>query len=573
MKMRVCQPALSLVISLVISICEAQFPPPPTSAAVGVEVGGRPPPFCDVMKTSNPFKDEQGNVVDVDESGWPKADGKITVFDLRPTFAWAPPIDDPEKKIPQNLDGVWKLNFSGIANVSIADGSFSGSITNVQFDNTTNVTTADINYPKGEALMVLAFNNTQRTPSDPKGSGVVNISLIAPYCDQKNPTLFTPMFIKALQPFDHLRFMGLLGTNYKTGFYGDTGNHIIAWDHRSFVNDSTQKGWSDLRPGKHGWAWEYVLLLANEVNKDIWINIPVSASGCLPYPEPNCEKDTTSYIYQLALLLKNGNDYTGNKGLNNNLKIYIEHSNEVWNFGFSQYTYNKLNAIDRVKKDPKISIALNCTDQEQWARRNHYLRLMEIGEIFTSVFGIGAYNRKIFLIFAEWTNFPQHYDITLDWAYTALGIPPHNYLYALAQTHYFSDSAAPANANVEQILAAIKNSSDTAYIKTLEIGEIASVWGLKLAAYEAGPGMKVGDTANIGNRIEAQRNPGIKQIIVDDILKNWFGLPRPGDLYNYFSLSGAYSRYGCWGATDDLSDLTTPKYQAILEVTKTLKYK
>ena len=27
----------------------------------------------------------------------------------------------------------------------------------------------------------------------------------------------------------------------------------------------------------------------------------------------------------------------------------------------------------------------------------------------------------------------------------------------------------------------------------LEIGEIASVWGLKLAVYEAGPGMKVGD--------------------------------------------------------------------------------
>ena len=143
--------------------------------------------------------------------------------------------------------------------------------------------------------------------------------------------------------------------------------------------------------------------------------------------------------------------------------------------------WNKLNAIDGVKKDPKISIALNTTDQEQWARRNYYLRLKEIGKIFTSVFGLGAYNRKIFLIFAEWTNFPQHYDVTLTWAYTAFGISSNKYLYALAQTHYFSDSAAPANANIEQILAAIKNSSDTGYINTLEIGEIASVWGLKLA--------------------------------------------------------------------------------------------
>ena len=77
-----------LAITLALFLAgKAQFPPPPTSAAVGVEVGGRPTPFCDVIKSSNPFEDEQGEVVDVDESGWPKADGKMVVFDLRPTFA------------------------------------------------------------------------------------------------------------------------------------------------------------------------------------------------------------------------------------------------------------------------------------------------------------------------------------------------------------------------------------------------------------------------------------------------------------------------------------------------------
>lgn len=547
------------------------FPPPPTSANLGVEVGARPPAFCDVVKESRPFIDDQGNAVKTDENGWPMGDGKLVVFDLRPAFAWAPPIDDPEKKIPKNLDGIWKLAFVGIANVSIADDSFKGSITNMQFDNTTNVSTLDINYPKDEALMSLQFDNTQRLPTAAQGSGVVNISIIAPYCDQKNTTLFTPMFIKAMQPFDHLRFMGTLGTNYKPGYYGDKGNHIISWDQRSLPTDSTQKQWTDLRPGKLGWAWEYVIMLANEAGKDIWINVPISASGCLPYPVKNCESDTTSYIYQLAYLLKNGNNYT--KGLSNNLKIYIEHSNEVWNFGFGQYIWNKLNAVDRVKQDAKISIAFNSTDQEVWARRNHALRLIEIGKIFASVYGESAYNRKFFLIFAEWTNFPQHYDEILNWAYTVFGENPKNYFYAIAQTHYFSDSAASEKASIQEILAAIKNSSDTSYEKTLEIGEIASIWGLKLAAYEAGPGMKVGNMVNIGNRIEAQRDKGIKQIIVDDVLKNWFGLPRPGDIYNYFSLAGTYSRYGCWGSTDDLSDLMTPKYQAILEITGSMKEK
>lgn len=562
---------LASILLQVIPSSSIPFPPSPTSATLGVEVGGRPPVFCDVMKESRPFEDDQGNQTGTDENGWPTGDGKVVVFDLRPAFAWAPPMDDPEKRIPQNMDGVWKLSFVGLANVSIADKSFKGTITNMQFDNTTNITTADINYPKDEALMVLLFQNTQRSPLATQGSGVVNVSIVAPYCDQNNATLFTPMFIKALEPFDHLRFMGALGTNYKPGYYGDKGSHIITWDQRSLPGDSIQNGWTDLRPGKHGWAWEYVITLANLVSKDIWINIPVSASGCLPYPEKNCETDTNSYIYQLASLLKNGNNYTGNKGLSSGLKIYIEHSNEVWNFGFGQYTWNKLNAVDRVKNDPKISIAFNSTDQEVWARRNHALRLMEIGKIFASVFGSSAYNRKFFLIFAEWTNFPQHYDHVLNWAYTITGVSPNKYFYAIAQTHYFSDSAASEKASVTEILTAIKNSSDTSYVKTLEIGEIASVWGLKLAAYEAGPGMKVGDTTNIGNRIEAQRNAGIRQIIVDDVLKNWFGLPRPGDIYNYFSLAGTYSRYGCWGATDDLSDLNTPKYQAIKQITKIMK--
>ena len=562
---------LAFSVSL-ISAASSDFPPPPTSASLGVEVGSRPPAFCDVVKEARPFTDSKGTNVPTDSNGWPMADGKLVVFDLRPAFAWAPPIDDPEKRIPAHLsDAPWKLSFIGMANITSADSSFSGNIENMKFDNSTNTTTADITLPKGEALMVLNFSNTQRTPASPIGSGVTNVSIIAPYCDSKNPTLFTPDFIKALAPFDHMRFMGITGTNYKAGYYGDKGNHIFEWDQRSMPDDMTQTGWSDLRPGKNGWAWEYVILLANEVNKDIWINIPVSASGCLPYPTPQCEKDQNSYTYQLAMLLKSGNSYTNNKGLNNNLKIYVEHSNEVWNFGFSQYIWNKLNAVDRTKHDKSIPIAFNTTDQEVMARRNHALRLIEIGRIFENVFGTGTLGRRVLPIFAEWTIFPAHYDEILNWANQFYG-PPNKYFYGVAQTHYYSDSDAPANANVQQILAAIKNSSDSGYAKTLEIGEIASVWGLKLAAYEAGPGMKVGNTTNIGNRIEAQRNAGMKQIVVDDVLDNWFGLPRPGDIYNYFSLCGAYSRYGCWGATDDISDLTTPKYEAILEITKSKAY-
>jgi len=68
---------------------------------------------------------------------------------------------------------------------------------------------------------------------------------------------------------------------------------------------------------------------------------------------------------------------------------------------------------------------------------------------------------------------------------------------------------------------------------------------------------------NIGNRIEATRNPGITPIVYSDIVDNWWNVG--GGLYNYFSLSGAYSRYGCWGATDDLNNINTPKFKAIYQ--------
>jgi hypothetical protein len=366
--------------------------------------------------------------------------------------------------------------------------------------------------------------------------------------------------------------MGITGTNYKAGFYGDKGHHIFEWDQRSLPSDSTQTSWPELRPGKIGWAWEYVLLLANEINKDVWINVPISASGCLPYPDPNCEKNQSTYIYQLAQLFKSGNQFTQNQGLKGNLRMYIEHSNEVWNYGFTQYIWNKLNAVDRVQHSKDIPIAFNSSDQEMWARRNHALRLIEIGQIFQQVFGQTSLGHRILLVYAEWTIYPIHYDQILNWVKQFFG-QPDKYFYAVAQTHYFSDSNASPTASILQVLDAMKNSSDSSYVDTLAIGEVASLWNLKLAAYEAGPGSKVGDKTNLANRIEAQRNEGIKNIVVEDVLDNWFGLPRPGDIYNYFSLSGEYSRYGCWGATDDLSNLTTPKYEAILEITKHGKYK
>ena len=43
----------------------------------------------------------------------------------------------------------------------------------------------------------------------------------------------------------------------------------------------------------------------------------------------NSSFDDGSYISELALLLRDGNEYTGGNGINTGAPIYIEHANEV----------------------------------------------------------------------------------------------------------------------------------------------------------------------------------------------------------------------------------------------------
>jgi len=292
--------------------------------------------------------------------------------------------------------------------------------------------------------------------------------------------------------------------------------------------------------------------------KDIWINIPITATGGCNGQENTIDK--TSYLYQLALLLKNGNQFTGNKGLNADIKIYIEHSNEVWNFGFSQYIWNKLAAIDEVNKGGSPLNNDGITDQEQWARRRHAKCLVQIGKYFADVFGTGSLTNIIRPIYAHWTIFPDQYNATLAWVQKTYG-PTSALFWGLAQSHYFDDDKAGPNFSVQQILQVLKQSSDNGVVQTKQINQIAKLYNLQQTAYEAGPGATVGNTVNIGNRIEATRNAGITPIVYADIVDNWWNVG--GGLYNYFALSGAYSRFGCWGATDDLNNLTTPKFQAI----------
>jgi hypothetical protein len=91
------------------------------------------------------------------------------------------------------------------------------------------------------------------------------------------------------------------------------------------------------------------------------------------------------------------------------LRIYIEHSNEVWNFGFPQYGINKAMAVWEVENSTRKSNLnaavpgrpdINCTsNQECWTHRRHARRVYEISQTFAKVFGPKSLNNQIRMVY------------------------------------------------------------------------------------------------------------------------------------------------------------------------------
>jgi hypothetical protein len=109
--------------------------------------------------------------------------------------------------------------------------------------------------------------------------------------------IFNPEWVRRLAPFRAIRFMDWTSTN---------NSKQENWAQRPRLDDAS---WTS-----RGVPWEITIALANKLKQDPWINVPHLADD--------------AYVIELALLFK--------RELNPELRVYVEHSNEVWNWGFKQ---------------------------------------------------------------------------------------------------------------------------------------------------------------------------------------------------------------------------------------------
>ncbi len=457
----------------------------------------------------------------VDALGWPTQDAGVVVLCC---------VADANGN--SALPGTYSLSFSGIATVGFV--AFPGTVSNMQYNAATNTSTADLTLADSGAgtSLMLSFTNTQRTQTAPVGSGVTNVQVIRPQLAPNGQAwwtranqVFTTPFLALLQPFSTLRFMDFTATNTE---------HVHAWHERTTPQMATQQS-------PNGAAWEYAILLANILHKDIWVNLPDQAD--------------TDYWTRLATLMKTT--------LDPSLHIYTEYSNEVWNYSFAQAVRNQRAAERIVKADRNSPLALHCHARKNcryaWGERLVGLRALQIGQAFASVYGANA-AAVLRPVYATQLGQTYFAGLVMSMISEAFG-PPKNYLYGLAQAPYWTGDNSLEGLTARQELQNAAANLATLAQPEHDFAVWATDYGLQSITYEGGPGMS--GTASLQAKIDANVMPAMGRLVRKSIED---ATASGTSLYMYYNDAGTYSQYGMWGLTQDVFDLTTPKLTGVAAV-------
>lgn len=337
-----------------------------------------PQTFADAMKQGrDEWQRTQGTgKVAMDADGWPRADARNTVW---------------EGKYGPQMEGTYLLQFQGTATVTawrtglwqVGQETYTAVLPKgVGYDPATNTTTAKLvlDTPVHD-IFKLSFTNTQRTSESPLNSGVTEIHLMRPTSVGAATSyplgqVYCTDFIQSLQPYTVLRD----GTSINGNMEGGWTSRLLPSYHTAVRRSSSM-------------AWEDLVMLSNESGKDLYILIPMKASD--------------NYITNLAKLIKYGSDgvnpYNAPQadpvypGLNPNLRVYVEWSNEIWNWSFTQAQQGVQLAKDAVERDTPNGRIINYDGKapngnyQRWTA----LRTVQTSNIFRAVWGDAAMGNTV----------------------------------------------------------------------------------------------------------------------------------------------------------------------------------
>lgn len=414
----------------------------------------------------------------------------------------------------KNLGGTYKLSFKCKGTPTVKAVASTASISTPKLEGSS--WKANVQWATDQEQLMLSFTNTN--------GGATDISLIRPG-ERIGP--FSKQFVEHHRPFTTIRFMDWGATN---------GNKIEKWSQR-LTPDSP----SYARP--QGVPYEVMIDLVNETKADAWICVPAHVDD--------------EYITNLADLCK--------KRLDPSLKLYVEYSNEVWNWGFEQAQFNLQQAKLEGPKDPKMSWD-GKNGEWTWPARRIAKQIAKISTIFKQVYG-NRFASTVRPVLAAQIVWPE------NWLQEGINYLDHNHgaaknvIYAFAVAPYFNLELVKDRKDLskDDVLKALERSIDTMedWGKFKFHQDLMKKTGLKWLCYEAGPDTFGPD--NIAAKRDSQRDPRIKDLTLK-FYKKWKA--GGGELMNWF-IAGATnwdSQYGTWGLKEDLSAPPSPKEQALLEI-------
>ena len=501
---------------------------------VGVNMGVDFNMFTDIMKDSGVWVDiSDSNNAPIDANGWPTQDAQI--------YIW---------QGATKMDGTYKVSFNGQATLS--NGLSYAQFQNQQYDAGTNTTTVDmVVTDSGFQNFQLTFRNTQRTATSATNTGVTNVKIFRPVSEGSSTTfdsstIFTPWIESAVAPYRYMRFMS--GTNWNTS---------VNWSDRTTVNYATQQ---KVLPGESGFegnqmAFEYMIKLANDNNQDLYINVPDRAND--------------DYITKLAQLVLYGSDgtnpYTSPQSnpvwapLNANSHLYVEYTNEAWNFQFQQAHDIDTNASEEVCGTASFNscpnpmpttapINYDGVNNENSLRFRYYAQqAAHVSDLFRGVFGDSAMGSRVRpLLFWQYDNLNNtaldelqflndYYNNADGRQHVSTPHPVSYYFWGGGGAVYYHSNNDDAG-TIDGIFNAGIPSDD--YQKTLNIESYwTHAYGLHTVAYEGG--WAVGGDGATALQNQAKDDPRAGQSMITSF--NDFAASG-GDLYTV-------GTYGQWNNT------------------------
>ena len=293
--------------------------------------------------------------------------------------------------------------------------------------------------------------------------------------------------------------------------WNETNFHEVErWEERTKADYALQS-----RPLR-GAAYEYMIQLSNELEADPWFTVPHMADD--------------SYVAELARLIK--------RDLDPDLKVYIEYSNEVWNYTFDQ--------TDWVNEQ---GMALGLAPEQGMAGwRYTAKRSAEIFKIFEDEFG-GEKDRLVKVLASQAASSTVSEQILEAFSQSSINgvdVKPWGIeADALAIAPYFGgeianeiyDSGQVRTITIDEILDRVEQSISQSVEWIRQSKTVADRYNLPLIAYEGGQhlvgtGERVENDALTEKLVAANSHPRMYDLY-REYLDAWFD--NGGGLFASFS--------------------------------------